>query len=246
MSTWILIAWAVLGGMVVAFPLVLALVARRRLGVGWRYFAYGALIFVLFEIATHVWLNGGNWAPILQGRAGGSKALFIVLLFAWALSSGVCEEVGRYVGYRVFMSREEKTWSKAVMYGLGHGGIETILQNGLGLIVPAALGFAVGAPALLAAQVELKALNTPDCGCVTTTLSAGKIFPPPTGTSETFASDLPDNSVGGRGISATAVPPAPSAPGAGRRPVGMKPSCIPWLRSSRLDQCSMILPSAMR
>src|SRR5215470_19158718 len=126
----ILIAWIVLVGMVVASPLVLGLLAHWRLGVSWRYFAYGAVIFVLFEGTTHAWLNGGNWGPVLQAWAAGSQALFIGLLFAWALSSGLFEEVGRYVGYRVFMGREEKTWSKAVMYGIGHGGAETIIQNG--------------------------------------------------------------------------------------------------------------------
>src|SRR5215467_9912701 len=121
----ILIAWIVLVGMVVASP------------------------FVLFEGTTHAWLNGGNWGPVLQAWAAGSQALFIGLLFAWALSSGLFEEVGRYVGYRVFMGREEKTWSKAVMYGIGHGGAETILQNGIGQIVPVVLGFTVGPSALL-------------------------------------------------------------------------------------------------
>jgi len=52
-----------------------------------------------------------------------------------ALTAGVFEEVGRYVGYRVFMGREEKTWPKAIMYGLGHGGLESIvLVGGLTLI----------------------------------------------------------------------------------------------------------------
>ncbi|GAC1391053.1 MAG: hypothetical protein NVSMB38_10470 [Ktedonobacteraceae bacterium] len=59
--------------------------------------------------------------------------------FTWylilAFTAGLFEEVGRYVGYRLFMAREEKTWSKAVMYGIGHGGIESVvLVGGLGLL----------------------------------------------------------------------------------------------------------------
>jgi uncharacterized membrane protein YhfC len=42
-------------------------------------------------------------------------------LVALALSAGVFVEVGRYVGCRVFTRREPKTWSKAVMFGIGHG-----------------------------------------------------------------------------------------------------------------------------
>ena len=36
----------------------------------------------------------------------------------------------RYAGYRVFMGREPKTWSKAIMFGLGHGGLESMLLVG--------------------------------------------------------------------------------------------------------------------
>ena len=41
------------------------------------------------------------------------------------------------------------------MYGIGHGGAETIIQNGIGLIVPVVLGFTVGPSALLAAAGTL-------------------------------------------------------------------------------------------
>jgi uncharacterized membrane protein YhfC len=34
-------------------------------------------------------------------------------------------------GYRIFMGKEEKTWSKGVMYGIGHGGLESIVLVGL-------------------------------------------------------------------------------------------------------------------
>ncbi len=90
----------------ILLPLALALIAWRRLGVGWRYFGFGALIFLLFQLLTRV--------PIVQ----------IVQ--------------SRYVGYRWLMRREEKTWPKAIMYGLGHGGLESMLLVGglvlLGLI----------------------------------------------------------------------------------------------------------------
>jgi hypothetical protein len=32
-----------------------------------------------------------------------------------ALTAGLFEEVGRYLGYGIFMRNEEKTWNKAVM-----------------------------------------------------------------------------------------------------------------------------------
>lgn len=121
----------------ILYPLALGLLARRRLGVGWRYFGYGALIFVLFQLVTRVpavQVIQGLIAPQLQA----SRALLFAWLAALSLSAGLFEEVGRYVGYRWLMRTEEKTWAKGVMYGLGHGGIEAMLLVGgmalLGLV----------------------------------------------------------------------------------------------------------------
>jgi uncharacterized membrane protein YhfC len=36
----------------IAYPLILAVIAHRRLQVSWRYFGYGALIFFLFQITA--------------------------------------------------------------------------------------------------------------------------------------------------------------------------------------------------
>lgn len=116
------------------YPLALGLIARRRLGVGWRFFGYGALIFFLFQLISRVPL-----VTVLQGMIAPRLQESRLLLFAWlaalSLSAGLFEEGGRYVGYRWLMRREEKTWSKAVMYGLGHGGIESmLLVAGMALI----------------------------------------------------------------------------------------------------------------
>lgn len=110
----------------ILFPLVVAYLVGRRLQVSWRYFGYGALIFVLFQLLSRVPLMQlGQFllGPQLRDSAG--------LRFSWitfaALTAGLFEEIGRYVGYRWLLQREEKTWPKAVMYGLGHGGIESIV-----------------------------------------------------------------------------------------------------------------------
>ncbi len=118
----------------ILYPLVLAFIARRRLRVSWRYFGYGALIFFLFQLISRVPLVtilGTVLAPQLKSSP--------VFLYAWLimlpLTAALFEEFGRYIGYRWLMRKEEKTWDKAVMYGLGHGGLESIvLVGGLGLI----------------------------------------------------------------------------------------------------------------
>src|SRR5215468_794993 len=114
---------------VILYPLVLALIAHRRLKVSWKYFAYGALIFFVFQLITRVPAVLAIQAAIMP-RLEASPALLYSWLAILVLTAGLFEEVGRYVAFRWLMRREEKTWNKAVMYGLGHGGLESIVLVG--------------------------------------------------------------------------------------------------------------------
>ena len=114
---------------VVAYPVVLAIVAHRRLRVGWRYFAFGAVVFFVCQLATRVPAVQFIQAALSE-QLKASQALMWTWLVFLALTAGIFEEVGRYLGYRLFMRREDKTWSKAIMYGLGHGGLESIVLVG--------------------------------------------------------------------------------------------------------------------
>ncbi len=114
---------------VIAYPLILAIAANRRLHVSWKYFGFGALIFFLFQVITRVpavTVLGIVLRPTLRH----SQVALWGWLVALALTAGLFEEVGRYVGYRWLMGHEEKTWSKGVMYGIGHGGLESMLLVG--------------------------------------------------------------------------------------------------------------------
>src|SRR5215213_3278212 len=110
----------------ILYPLALGLFAWRRLGIGWRYFGYGALIFVLFQLVSRVPITLGIQALIVP-QLQASRAALIAWIAISALTAGLFEEIGRYVGYRWLMKRDPKTWAKGVMYGLGHGGIESML-----------------------------------------------------------------------------------------------------------------------
>ncbi|SRR6266487_683916 len=118
----------------ILYPLILAIIARRRLGVSWRYFGYGALIFFLFQLISRVPLVT-ILGKVLAPQLTSSPVFLYAWLIALPLTAGLFEEIGRYVGYRWLLRKEEKTWDKAVMYGLGHGGLESIvLVGGLGLV----------------------------------------------------------------------------------------------------------------
>ncbi|MGH2503082.1 MAG: YhfC family intramembrane metalloprotease, partial [Ktedonobacterales bacterium] len=88
-------------------------------------------IFFTFQLITRV-----PAVEVLQyflaPQLKASKPLLIVFLVFLALTAALFEEIGRYLGYRWFMGHEEKTWAKGVMYGLGHGGLESaVLVGGL-------------------------------------------------------------------------------------------------------------------
>lgn len=116
---------------VIAYPLSLGAIAHKRLSVGWKYFWFGALVFLVFQLLTRIPLIVVLQSTVLASLLRTSIAFTWVWLVVEAVTAGIFEEVGRYVGYRLFMRREPKTWSKAVMYGLGHEGLEsTILVGG--------------------------------------------------------------------------------------------------------------------
>jgi uncharacterized membrane protein YhfC len=70
------------------------------------------LIFLIFQVLTRVpavTVLGRVLAPELNA----STAFLYTWLAILALTAGLFEEIGRYLGYRWFMGKEEKTWSPA-------------------------------------------------------------------------------------------------------------------------------------
>lgn len=129
------------------FPLVLGYLIHRRYGVRWRFFLYGALVFFLSQLITRipaVQAASIFLAPSLQSSDWLLYGWYIVL----ALTAGLFEEVGRYLGYR-YLVKEDKTWRVGLMFGAGHGGLESMVLIG-GLVL---LSF-IGIIALNSANLE--------------------------------------------------------------------------------------------
>ncbi len=114
---------------VVLYPIILAVFAHQRYKVEWSYFFFGAAIFAIFQLFTRVPLVAVA-GTLLHPTLTTSKLATWIYLVVLALTAALAEEIGRWVGYRWFMGREEKTWAKGVMYGLGHGGLESIVLVG--------------------------------------------------------------------------------------------------------------------
>src|SRR5947209_2703663 len=130
------IAWLAMTAIVTVFvivlPFILGTIAHIKLAVGWKYFWFGALVFLVFQLLTRIPLVIVLADTVLAHLLRTSTAFIWTWLVILAVTAGLFEEVGRYVGYRLFMSREPKTWSKAVMFGLGHEGLESMVLVGGG------------------------------------------------------------------------------------------------------------------
>lgn len=134
-TTWLTVM-IVSTAFVIVCPFIFGIIAHRRLGVGWRYFWFGSLVFLVFQLLTRIpaviVLQSTVLAPLLRT----SVAFAWIWLTLLALTAGLFEEVGRYIGYRLFLRREPKTWAKAVMFGLGHEGLEAlVLVGGVQLLI---------------------------------------------------------------------------------------------------------------
>lgn len=106
-QSWLIVA-IIADAFAILYPVVLAIIAHQRLRVGWKYFGFGALIFFLFQVISRVPLV--TWLGIvLAPQLKASPVFLYIWLAILALSAGLFEEVGRYVGYRWLMRREEKT-----------------------------------------------------------------------------------------------------------------------------------------
>lgn len=116
---------------VFGFPLALGAWLHRRFEVSWLLFAAGAITFGVSQ-AVHLPLNAGIFALIGEpGRLPGWATALVL-----GVTAGLCEETARYAAYR-WMLRDTRHWHEALMFGAGHGGIESIIF--VGLIVSVAL-----------------------------------------------------------------------------------------------------------
>lgn len=135
------ILWKAVAGILgAAIPLTALLVWKKK-DMSIRPAVVGAITFFVFS-------------QILEGIP---KTLFFVIdsgvsryiwAHAWAyvligcLLAGIFEEVGRYVAFRFFL-KKQRDRRDAITYGIGHGGIESILFLTLGAFSSISLIFVV-------------------------------------------------------------------------------------------------------
>ncbi len=117
--------------LMIIVPVAVAIFIRRRTAAPWRLFFMGAVTFILSQV-LHIPFNTIVQRAGLLPATTATTGLIITALFL-GLSSGVFEEVARYLTYR-FWARDARSWSRGLMLGAGHGGSEAILLGVLGAV----------------------------------------------------------------------------------------------------------------
>ncbi len=110
-------------------PFVLGIYVWKKFGANWKVFALGAAAFVVSQI-IHIPLLGlyqrgftllgitPTTMPFLQFSLIHSLML--------GLLAGVCEEPARWIAFKL-LKKQGDTSRAALMLGIGHGGVESIL-----------------------------------------------------------------------------------------------------------------------
>jgi uncharacterized membrane protein YhfC len=118
---------AIAAGFCLVAPLLAALWWHRRTGAPFRALGAGALVFFVSQVILRLpWqIPLGRW---VQEH---TEWLIPFLLFS-SFTAGLFEETGRWVGYR-YLIPQERSRHAGIMFGLGHGALESILLAGLPL-----------------------------------------------------------------------------------------------------------------
>lgn len=115
----------------IAIPVALYIILRKK-GANHLPFWTGAVTFVLFafvleQIAYFFFMKTALWTTItanifLYGIVGG--------LFA-----GVFEETGRFLAFKTVLRKKRGNDHNALMYGAGHGGVESVILLSAGMVI---------------------------------------------------------------------------------------------------------------
>lgn len=111
----------------VLIPVILFVIFKRKYNISIKVVLFGTLTFILFvqiiEGTIHgILLNNEATAPFFE-------SLWVFIPYS-VLMAGVFEEVGRYIMMSLAL-KKYREWKDGLAFGIGHGGIESILILGL-------------------------------------------------------------------------------------------------------------------
>lgn len=124
----------------VILPIILLFIWRKKTGARFTSALFGAGTFIVFALILESILHN----VILQIM--GQDAFMSLPFYAiyGGLAAGTFEEVGRYIVMRFFMKKNLDK-KESIMFGIGHGGIESILLVGITSITNLVFAFTINA-----------------------------------------------------------------------------------------------------
>lgn len=110
-------------------PVILAIVFYKKEKISFKAVGVGAAIFLIFALILEQILH---FAVLKADKNVGSFIMHTPWLYGiyGGLAAGIFEETGRFVGYK-YMLKGLRKWKDGIAYGIGHGGLESILIGGL-------------------------------------------------------------------------------------------------------------------
>jgi uncharacterized membrane protein YhfC len=117
-------------------PIILGLWVRSKLGAKWSVYLIGAALwFIAYLIRTPINSAVLEWVYI---SFTGSAFIYLSIAFP-SLTAGLFEEGARWLAFR-FAIKDHRL-ENGIMYGAGHGGIESILLVGFSVLTTAVAAY---------------------------------------------------------------------------------------------------------
>jgi uncharacterized membrane protein YhfC len=109
-------------------PIAVAIIFYKKVKFKWGALFAGAIVFTLMQMVIRIPILQAV-LPKMQWYRDMSKNIWIYAIFL-GLTAGLFEEIGRYIAFKTVLKRHLE-WKNGVAFGIGHGGIESILIIGL-------------------------------------------------------------------------------------------------------------------
>lgn len=113
----------------VIIPIGFMIVYKKRYGVSIKSFFFGVSTYAIFSLVLVYVIHSIVLGALPTGEWLTSNPIAYYIYMALVVA--VCEEFGRYFVMKVLMKEEAEDPHNALMYGVGHGGLEMVVLLGL-------------------------------------------------------------------------------------------------------------------
>ena len=121
----IAVSYLIAGTIEIALPLALGYILIKRLNTSWKIWLIGAMMFLVSLVRFPI--NNYLTQLVISGEITNISYWLIYLIPS--ITSGLFEESARYLGIRYLIKTD--SYRTGILYGAGHGGIESIFLVGL-------------------------------------------------------------------------------------------------------------------